>query len=55
MFEKQKDTSSRRRSIMYRYLGESLQGLFWAVLVILTIFVHYTMCVDVPEFRYVGF
>lgn len=40
---------------MHKYLGESLQGLFWAVLVILTIFVHYTMCVDISEFRYVGF
>lgn len=31
------------------------QGLFWASLVFVTLFVHYAMCVDVPEFRYMAF
>jgi len=37
------------------YLRECFSGLFWAVVVLLTLLVHYTMCVDIPEFRYVEF
>jgi hypothetical protein len=40
---------------MFKHLSECLWGLFWALLVTLTLFVHYTMTVDVPEFRYVEF
>jgi len=40
---------------MFKHLIEAMEGLFWALLVLLTLFVHYTMCVNIPEFRYVGF
>ena len=40
---------------MFKHLNECLWGLFWALLVVLILFVHYTMTVDVPEFRYVEF
>ena len=40
---------------MKRHLIECLSGLFWAFLVLVTLFVHYTMCVDIPAFRYVEF
>lgn len=41
--------------IIGHMMGDCLWGLFWALLVLFTLFVHYTMCIDVPEFRYVGF
>jgi len=38
-----------------KYFKECVTGLFWALVVFTTLFVHYTMCMDIPEFRYVGF
>ena len=37
------------------HLKECLLGLLWATIVLVIIFVHYTMCIDVPDFRYVGY
>ncbi|MBN2225332.1 MAG: hypothetical protein JW765_11685 [Deltaproteobacteria bacterium] len=41
--------------VIAHMMGDCLWGLFWALVVLLTLFVHYTMCIDVPEFRYIGF
>ena len=38
-----------------KILKECLIGLFWALVVLFTLFVHYTMCIDVPAFRYLGY
>jgi hypothetical protein len=43
------------KALILRIAVECLSGLFWALLVLLTLYVHYILCVDVPEFRYVGF
>ena len=40
---------------MKQIIWETVQGLFWALLILLTLFVHTTMIADVPVFRYVGF
>lgn len=40
---------------MKENLKDMLTGLLWAVLILATVFTYYTLCVDVPEFRYVGF
>jgi len=36
-------------------LKECAIGFVWAVFVLSVVFVHYSMCIDVPEFRYLGF
>lgn len=43
------------RSIIFRLLSECGTGFLWAVFILAIVFVHYTMCVDIPEFRYVDF
>lgn len=40
---------------MKKFLREAFQGLFWAALVGITLFVHYFVYTDMPEFRYVGY
>lgn len=40
---------------MRNHLKECGVGLFWSVVILATVFVHYAVCVDVPEFRYIGF
>ena len=40
---------------MKAQLKECLWGLFWALVALTTLYVHYTLCVDVPEFRYLGY
>lgn len=37
------------------YVKESAIGLFWALVVLVTLFAHYGLCNDVPEFRYIGY
>lgn len=36
-------------------IREFFTGLLWATIVLFVIFIHYTVCIDVPEFRYIGF
>ena len=36
-------------------IKESAVGLFWALLVLFTLFTHYAICRGVLEFRYVGY
>jgi len=40
---------------MFQYVIESIIGLFWALLILIVLFAHYTMCVDIPTFRYIDF
>jgi len=40
---------------MNNYFIECLKGLFWAILILTIIFVHYYLCVDRPVFRYIEF
>lgn len=40
---------------MLQIIREVFWGLIWAIIILLTLWVHYTMCNDVPEFRYLGF
>lgn len=37
------------------FVKESWVGLLWAILFLSIVFCHYTMCVDIPEFRYLGY
>jgi hypothetical protein len=48
-------TAGAWKALIFRIAVECLSGLFWALLVLLTLYVHYILCIDVPEFRYVGF
>ena len=36
-------------------LKEFVLGFLWAALFLITVFCHYTMCVDIPAFRYLGY
>jgi len=38
-----------------RLIAECLIGLFWALIILLTLFVHFAVNVELQEFRYIGF
>ena len=40
---------------MRAILKECVIGFMWAACLIIILFVHYAMCIDIPEFRYIGF